>query len=60
MIKAAASKANAIAAYQLYVDAKNKGVHNKETKLPEKDSVVALKFLFPFIACANAKERVSD
>ena len=46
LIESAVRKANAISAYKLYVDAKNKAVPNKETKLPEKDSVVVLKFLF--------------
>ena len=59
MIKAAARKANAIAAYQMYVDAKKRAVPNKE-KIFQKNSVVFLKFLFPIIACANVKLRVCD
>ena len=48
-----------IAAYLQYVNAIKKVLPNKGTTPPAKDSIVILKFLFPFIKIANVIEMVS-
>ena len=59
MIKDAARKVDAVAAYLRYVDAKKKAVTNKGTTPPAGESIVILKFLFPFMKYVTVKEVVS-